>query len=170
MRRGLLYIGVPMVERYGLCILSDAYFERFPSPVMMQNKYESRPYYLAVREENGIVWLIPLSSQVDKYRRAILASEAKRGKNTCIYQYICRVKGKDSVFLIGDAIPVTDSYIVRPFTVGGKPFVVQDKIDIKAIQSRFAKYLSLVRQGKLIPCIDVLSIEKELLTDLNTSK
>lgn len=155
-----------MVDRYGLCILSDTYFERFKYPAMMQNKYESRPYFLALRQTNGIVWLIPLSSQVDKYRRAIHAEESKRGKGKCIYQYICRIKGNDSVMLIGDAIPVTDSYILRPFTVNGKAFVVQDKIDINAIKTRFSKYLALVRQGKLKPAIDILAIEKELLKDL----
>ena len=155
-----------MVKKYGLCILSDSYFERFPYSELMQNKYEARPYFLAVRNSNGIVWLIPLSSQVEKYRKAIEKTEAKRGSGNCIYQYICRVKGKDSVFLIGDAIPVTDKYILRPFTVKGIAYVMEDQADIKAIKSKLGKFLALVRQGKLKPMVDILQIERELLQEL----
>lgn len=155
-----------MVKECGLCILSDSYFERFPYSELMRNKYESRPYFLAVRNSKGIVWLIPLSSQVEKYRKAIEKTEAKRGSGNCIYQYICRVKGKDSAFLIGDAIPVTDKYILRPFRVGGIDYIVEDKADIKAIKSKFGKFLALVRQGKLKPMVDILQIERELLQEL----
>lgn len=155
-----------MIKTHGLYILSDDYFERYGQSEMMSNKYENCPYYLAIEGANGIIWLVPLSSKVEKYRLSIAADEKKYGKGKCIFHYIARVKGKDSAFLIGDAIPVIEKYLLRPFTVNGSPFVVEDEKDIKAIQSKLSRYLALVRNGRLKPYADILDIEKSLLKEL----
>ena len=149
------------IATYGLCIVSDQYFVDFPDIHHLSNKHEGRPYYLAVRNPNGIIWLIPLSSQVGKYRAKIKSDEAQYGES--VFHYITRFKGKDSAFLIGNAIPVTDAYIKRAFTVQGVPFVMQDQADIKIIRRKLSRYLSLVRVGKLKPAVDILAIENSLL-------
>lgn len=153
-----------MIDNHGLCVLSDRYFEQFKMFCHnrnMDNKSEKRPYYLAVRGDD-IMWLVPLSSKVDKYTLAIERYEQKHGKGNCIFYYIAKIKRKDSVFLIGDVIPVTEEYIKKPFTVGGKPFVIENTHIIKQIKSRLSRYLTLVRAGKLSPAVDILGIEKEL--------
>ena len=154
-----------MIKACGLYILSDEYFVKYGQFGMMSNKYENRPYYLALEGTNGIIWLVPLSSKVEKYRLSIAADEEKHGKGNCIFHYIARVKRRDSAFLIGDAIPVVEKYLLRPFMVNGAPFIVEDKQDVKAIQSKLARYLTLVRNGKLKPYVDILGIEKLLLAD-----
>lgn len=153
------------VEKNGLCIISDRYFDDFPSIRHMSNKHESRPYYLALHSENGIVWVIPLSSQVEKYREKIKADERKYGN--CLFYYISKFMGKDSAFLIGNVIPVTDDYIKKPFTIQGRPFVIEDKAELKKIQSKFKRYLVMVRQGKLKPAVDILKIEAMLINRKN---
>ena len=152
-----------MIEKYGLCILSDKYFQDFPYTELMQNKLESRPYFLAIREENGIIWLVPLSSQTEKYKAAIAKVEKQRGAGGDIYHYVCKVKGKESAFLIGNTIPVTEEYILRPFTVNGIPYVIKNKADIKEIRTRLAKFLALVRQKKIRPYVDIMEMERKLL-------
>ena len=142
----------------GLCKLSERYFE---NPNHVFNKHENRPYFLAMCSHNGIIWLIPLSSRIDKYRRKVEAEEEKYGDS--LFCHIARVKGTDSAFLIGNVIPVTEEYILGPFTMGGKPFVIQDKRDIKALKSKLSRYLALVRGGKLRPAVDILGIERILL-------
>lgn len=151
------------VAENGLCKLSDKYFEDFSNPRHVFNKQEKRPYFYAIRKENGIVWLVPLSSQVEKYQSKIQEDANKHRE--CIYYYIAKVKGNESAFLIGNAIPVTDKYIVGPFTVNDIPFVIKNKNDIKQIKSRLNKYLALVKRGKLSPAVDILSIEKSLLNN-----
>lgn len=148
------------VALYGLCVINDKYFEDFPSIRHMSNKHEARPYYLAVREENGIIWVIPLSSRVDKYRAKIAADEEKHRDS--IFYYISRIKGSESVFLIGNVIPVTADYVKKPFTVSGKPFVIENSSDIKKIKSKLSRYLTMVRRGMLHPAVDILSIERAL--------
>lgn len=127
----------------------------------MSNKHESRPYYLAVGEENGVVWVVPLSSRVEKYQAKIRADEEKHGD--CIFYYVATVKGKQSAFLIGNVIPVTEQYIKKPFTIKGVPFVIEDKKDIRKIQSKVKRYLTMVRYGKMRPAVDILKIERILL-------
>ena len=149
------------VETNGLCVISDQYFTDFPNIRHMSNKHEARPYYLAIHGENGIVWTIPLSSQVDKYQAKISSDEKKHGE--CIFYYIARVKGRQSAFLIGNVIAVVEAYIKKPFTIQGVPFVVEDKADIKKIQSKLKRYLTMVRYGKLRPAVDILGIERQLI-------
>lgn len=148
------------VSTYGLCIVSDQYFLDFPSVRHMSNKHEKRPYYLAIREKDGIIWLVPLSTQVEKYRAKIEADERKYRES--IFHYITKVKGNENAFLIGNAIPVTEKYIKKPFTIQGTPFVIQDKADIKQIGSKLKRYLAMVRHGKMSPAVDILAIEEEL--------
>lgn len=149
------------VAENGLCKISDRYFQDFSSPRHVFNKQENRPYFLAIRDVKGIVWLVPLSSQVEKYRAKIKSDEEKHGK--CIFHHIARVKGSENAFLIGNSIPVTEEYILGPFTMAGIPFVIENKADIKEIRSKLRRYLALVRQGKLHPAVDILSIEQKLL-------
>jgi hypothetical protein len=151
-----------MIVECGLYILSDQYFKDFPDDHHMWNKYESRPYYVAIKQDNGIIWLVPLSSQVEKYRQAIARDEQKYG--SCIFQYTTYLKGKETVFLIGDAIPVTEKYILRSFSVNGVPFVIQDREDIKQIHSKLSRFLALVLRKRLKPYVDIFSIEHALLT------
>lgn len=156
------------VERFGLCIISDKYFQDFPNIRHMSNKHEGRPYYLAVKAANGIVWVVPISSKVEKYQQKIRADEERHGES--VFQYIAKVKGEDRAFLIGNVIPVTAEYIKKPFTVGGVPFMIENREDRKQIQSKVSRYLSLVRNKKLHPAVDILGIERKLINRIKNQE
>ena len=149
------------LENGGLYIILDQYFEDYPNVRHMSNKHESRPYYLAIKEKTGVLWLIPLSSQTEKYKEKIKADERKHGE--CIYYYTTNLKGRESVFLIGNVIPASNKYIKKAFTVSGKPFVVRDKADLRKIKSKLSRYLAMVRRGVMDPAVDILKIEQELI-------
>ena len=61
----------------GLYTIKDKYFSDFKSDRHMHNKSEGRPYYLSIQMKNGIVWFIPLSSKVEKYKAKIAQDESK---------------------------------------------------------------------------------------------
>ena len=149
------------VSLHGLCVIDDQYFLDYPSVRHMSNKHEGRPYYLAVHEKDGIIWVVPLSSRVDKYGAKIKVDERKYGE--CIFYIIAKIKGRESALLIGNAIPVTEAYIKKPFTVAGIPYIVENKQVVKEIKSKLSRYLALVRKGKMKPAVDILAIEKKLL-------
>ena len=152
------------VQQNGLCIIRDQYFLDFPSTRHMDNKHERRPYYLAVKEENGIIWVVPISHKVDKYREKMARDSLKHGDS--VFCHIGKIKGEERAFLTGNVIPVSKEYIKNPFTIQGIPYVVQDKRDIREIQTKTRKYLALVRIGKLRPCVDILGIEQALLNKM----
>lgn len=154
--------------KYGFYKVKDKYFSDFPSDRHMYNKAEGRPYYLALTDESGIIWLIPISSKVEKYKAKIASDEKKFGE--CLTCHIIRFMSQERVALIGNMIPVIPEYIKGEFTILGKHYVVQDNTSIKAIKKRCSRYLSLVRGGKLHPYVDILSIEKILLHKLNNAE
>lgn len=155
-----------MVNNCGLYIVSDDFFAKYdPEHKLMLNKNEHRPYYCGLTLSSGIVWLVPLSSRVDKYQKSISLIELKRGKGSCVFYYIAKVKSEERAFLIGDAFPCTEKYIKKPFTIAGQPYVVQNKNDVVAIRKRLSRFLSLVRSGKLHPNADIIAIEKSLLRE-----
>ena len=92
-----------MIKKCGLYTVKDEYFIRFDTHgQMMDNKYARRPYYCGIQADDGILWLIPLSSKVEKYSLAIQRYEDKCGKGNCLFYYIAKLKGRESAFLIGD--------------------------------------------------------------------
>lgn len=151
---------------YGLYKVKDQYFSDFPSPDdrYMHNKAENRPYYLSVQEVNGITWLLPLSTQVDKYRSRIESDEARYGE--CIRYHLLDFMGGERAVLIGNMIPVIPEYIKGEYTIARQHYVVKNGKTIKAIQKRVKKYLALVRRGKLKPYVDILGTEAKLLEKL----
>ena len=58
----------------------------------------------------GIYWIIPLSSQIDKYKR-IVENKEKVGKPCDIIHIVKLDDSRQSAFLIQDMFPITDEYI-----------------------------------------------------------
>lgn len=78
---------------HGLYFIKDQYFYDFPSKHWMLNKGEKRPHYYALKDNSGIVWMIPMSSQVENYRQkiarerklSVLSYRPDRGKRKSVY-------------------------------------------------------------------------------------
>lgn len=153
---------------HGLCIIEDCYFSDFPSIRHMDNKHESRPYYLAVQGSDKIIWMVPISHQVEKYKGKIARDEQRHGHS--IFCCVGKIKGEERAFLTGNVIPVTEAYIKRPFTVNGVPYIIQDKELIKQIQYNVGRYIALVRQGRLSPAVDIIGIERVLLNRMKNDE
>ena len=77
--------------------------------------------------------------------------------------------GEERAVLIGNMIPVIPKYIKGEFTISGYHYIVRDAAAVKAIKKRSSRYLSLVRNGKMRPYVDIISIEKRLLNILENS-
>lgn len=146
---------------YGLYKVKDEYFDKYENEHFTDNKAEKRPYYLSFKDKDGIIWLIPLSSQVGNYRLKIDKDVQNRGE--CLFYHIAPIHQTDRVFLIGNMFPITSEYISGEYTYCNIHYIVKNKETIKEIRKRASKYLTLVKQGKLKPNIDILSIKNDLL-------
>lgn len=152
----------------GLYNVKDAYFDEFKgyasssSGNFCDNKKEKRPYFFAFKASNGIIWFIPLSTQVGKYEDKIQRYEEK-GKE-CIFYCTGMIGKEKNAFLIGDMFPITEKYIKKEYFKFGSHYIVQNEYMLKEIHKKASRYLSLVKQGKLRPFVDILSIEQKLLS------
>lgn len=148
------------VTQHGMYILKDTYFQKYDlQHKMMDNKHESRPHYFAI-ELDSVLWMIPISSKVDKYKDKIQKIECNGRK--CIYYHIGVIAGRECAFLIGDMIPVVQEHVLREYTISNVHYVVRDEALNRKITSKAKRFLLLARQGKIKPYTDILTIEKQL--------
>ena len=151
------------MEPCGLYIIKDQFFEDFKDYGLLYNKNQARPHYYALKDPDGILWMIPLSSQIENCRKKIERDEARRGRGNCIRFHIGIIAGKEEAFKICDMIPVDESYIEREWLLNSIPYVVRnDKLNRK-LYSKAMRYLKLVEQGQMHNEHDILGIKRVLL-------
>lgn len=160
------------MNKYGFYILKDEFFTKFNDPYMKGNKFENRPHYYCFQDESdGIYWVIPLSSQIKKFK-AIIKSKQEKHK-PCDIIYICKLgTDKENAFLIQDMFPITEKYIKRSFDVGNKPLTLVNEKDRKIIEQKAKRILNLINHGiKFTPMqADVIKIKHALLQELKSEK
>jgi hypothetical protein len=96
--------------------------------------------------------MIPISSQVSKYKNYYNAKMAKYKR--CDTITFGKVLGKEKAFLIQNMCPVTSSYIKNEYIDGAFEQVLLDKAK---------RVLALQRKGVKLIFPDVLGIEAKLL-------
>lgn len=151
------------IKTSGLYIISDKFFKDYPNDRYMDNKGESRPHYYAIQDKDGLFWMIPLSNQVEKYRSKINDTEKNHGTGSCFMYCIAPIHGQIRAILICDMFPVSKEYILRPYTIGGQPYVIQNKNIQKMIRTKAMRYLSLVKRGILNSPLNILETKRKLL-------
>ena len=57
--------------RNGFYIIKDSFFSDMSAPYLKGNKKQNRTHYYCFEDSNynGIYWMIPLSSRIDKYKK-----------------------------------------------------------------------------------------------------
>ena len=155
------------IINYGLYIVDDKYFTRFPNSALMQNKGNARPNYFAFQDRDGIYWMLPLSTQVANYRAKLAREEQKCGAGNCVYFAFAQIAGIERVVLTGNMFPVTPEYILRPYEINGVAYVLRNQNAIKEIAQKAKRYLKLIEAGKVADRAGILKIKKSLLTNAN---
>jgi hypothetical protein len=152
-----------MVEN-GLYRISDAYYIDFPHDKHIHIK-NGRPFYYVIKDNHGIYWFIPLSTQVETYRKKIRSVEIKRGEGRCLAFHIGIITGREMAFRICDMIPVTEKYIDGAFEKYGSHYIVKDKALITAINRKARNYINLLKCGQMYSQVDALAIREKLIAN-----
>lgn len=147
----------------GLYTVKDQFFSDFPGYPYMDNKEGKRPYFYLLKDRDNIFWMIPMSSQVETYKRKISREEEKRGKGNCILFHTGIIAGIERAFSICDMFPVTEDYINAPFTIGPTHYIVRDEELKRAIHSRATKFLRLVEQNRLHSALNIMDTKRKLI-------
>ena len=148
-----------------VCHIKDEFFDMMNDEKLMQNKENgrSRPaYYFAEDSETSLIWVIPMSTKVDKFREVQKRQERKYGSSMGVY--IAKYDGKESVFLIQNMYPVMPSYISHIHTRNGNPIPVSHKT-MKEVNKRAKKALALYKRGCNTLFADIEHIKATMLDE-----
>lgn len=159
-----------MVENR-LYFIKDEYFEKYycednkPNKESDEEGEHKRPCYYAFKEDN-IYWMIPISSEIEKYEYEYQKSIDRYGFcDTIAFVY---VKGNKNAALIQNMIPITEKYIETVYTYFGTdiPVEVNEKKK-KELNAKARKVVRFARIGKKLTFTPILDFEKRLLDELS---
>lgn len=154
---------MPEIKENGLYNIAPKYFIDFPDPNWLDHKNGCRPYYYAIKDNDGILWLIPLSTQVENYRSKLEREEMKYGKGNCVYYFLGEVLGREQVFLISDMFPISSEYITKPFIVASTPVIIRNSNLVYSVRVKALKFLKLVSDKKIKSKYDIMGIKRALI-------
>ena len=126
--------------------IKDDFFKVVNDEKLMTNHEcgRKRPTYFTIKDEE-ILWFIPLSSKVDKYKKIIDNKIKKYGK--CDTILIRKILGNDSVVLLQNAFPTLEKYIDHVHVLeNGKPAKVIETLKDE-IFDKFIYLLKLKSKG-----------------------
>ena len=151
--------------------IKDTFFDVIDDKELMQNKENGtkRPCYFCFKskENDKIIWFIPVSTKVDKYKKIYekkIETQKKLGKkpaiDTIVFGYVSNTY---STFLIQNMFPVTEEYIENQYIKNNVAITLSNKLQQEIIL-KANKVLELYKHGmKNIIFPDIDKILKQLL-------
>jgi len=156
------------IETGYLYHIKNEFFDIVNDDSLMTNheRGKKRPTYFTIKD-GDILWFIPISSKVDKYKRIVNRKIEKFGFcNTII---IDKVIDGEAAILIQNAFPTLEKYIDHIHTVDGKPAKISEPLE-KNILDNFEDLLKLKKRGINLFFTDIDKIKKQMLEELEYSK
>lgn len=151
------------MKRTGFYVIKDDFFIDMNDPNLKGNKRGNRPHYYCFKDSDNIFWMIPLSSQIEKYKNII--EKREKSNASCDILHIVKLDNdKESAFLIQDMFPITNKYIQREYTIAGNHLMLTSEHEAKSIEKKARKVLALLKRGiKFTPTQpNILSILNKL--------
>lgn len=159
------------MEENRLYFIKKEYFNTYKCNEISKDKEtneqgeHNRPCYYAFKE-GEIYWMVPISSQVEKYEAIYNKSVKKYGE--CVGISFVYIKGNKNVALIQNMIPVTQKYIDKLYEYAGtdKPIEINEKKK-KEINAKARKVVRFARRNVKMTFTPIIDFEKRLLEELN---
>ncbi len=147
--------------------IKDEFFDRVNGNGLMINHENghSRPSYLAIKDEM-ILWFIPLSTKIDKYKSIIDKKVKKYG--SCKTILIKKIAGRNQAILIQNAFPTLEKYVQSRHTIDGKIVKISSAVQREIIDN-FEYMLSLKSNGLNLFFTDIDFIKGLMFKELETS-
>lgn len=147
--------------------IKDAFFDMVQDKYLMSNKENGnyRPHFYAIQDKKNqaLYWMIPISSQVDKYKSIIEKKKRKYGKcNTIV---IGKFAGKENAFLIQNTFPVIAKFLDHIYTIENKPVTVHKELN-RVLVENLREVLALYNRGINLIYTDVAKIKAAMEQEL----
>ena len=130
--------------------------------LLNHEKGKTRPTYFIIKD-GDILWFIPLSSKIQKYKNIYNNKIRKYGR--CDSILIEKVFDEDSAILIQNAFPTLEKYIDHVHTRNGKPALVPITLQEK-IYKKFIRLLELKERGIDLFFTDIDKIKEKMLNEI----
>ena len=159
------------IEQGKFYFIKDEFFELVKDKELCQNneKGNKRPCFYCFRDKKfeKLIWFIPISSKVEKYKKIYNKKMKRNGVvDTIAFSY---VEGEERAFLIQNMFPTTRKYIVEKYVRQNRDVKVNEKFK-KELESKANKVLILVEKGNnKIVFPDIKNIKEILLKDLENN-
>ena len=130
--------------------IEDVFYNSLPNCGLMTNKgTNGRPCHYCFEYDN-YYWMIPISSQIDKYRSIYNHKITKYGR--CDGIRFGYVNGEERAFLIQNCFPVTEKYVKNEYRINNNttPVTISKKLS-KELNRLLRKIIRLYKNGKNIP-------------------
>ncbi len=139
--------------------IKDKFFDKVQDKYLMSNKENGnyRPHFYAIQDKKNqaLYWMIPISSQVEKYKFIIEKKKRKYGKcNTII---IGKFAGKENAFLIQNTFPISAKFFDHIHTVENKPVTVHNELN-RILTENLREVLALHNRGIRLIYTDIEKI------------
>lgn len=147
--------------------IKDEFFDVVNDENIMTNheRGKKRSTYFTIKGKD-ILWFIPLSSKVEKYKKIVDKKIEKFG--FCNTILIEKVFNNDAAILLQNAFPTLEKYIDHVHTVDNKPAKVPEKLS-KIILENFEDLMNLKKRGINLFFTDIDKIKKQMLEELKTA-
>lgn len=142
--------------------IKDEFFDKINDKSLMTNHENghARPTYFTIKDKD-ILWFIPLSSKVEKYKKIVDNKMKRYGR--CDTILIRKVLGKDAAILLQNAFPTLEKYIDHPHLLeNGKPAKVVETLKEEILQN-FEYLLKLKSKGFNLFFTDIDKIKEKLI-------
>lgn len=124
---------------------------------------KTRPTYFCIKDDDlEILWFIPMSSKVKKYK--VIRDEKIKKYGSCDTILIKKFLGKNSVFLLQNMFPTIEKYVDHIHTINGKEVKVIKSVE-REIKISFNKVMTLIKKGHNIIFTDVKSDLRKMLIE-----
>lgn len=151
--------------------INDDYFAKVQDDKLMQNKENGtyRPTFLCLEDRNnpGLLWVVPMSTRVEKYQ-AIRDKQIEK-RRECLSIVIGEYDGRQAAFLLQNMFPITEKYLDHIHTRNGNPVPVKHSI-AQEVRTNMQKLRQLIYRGKQVVFPDVRRLEKLMLEELQEAK
>ncbi|MCL2874163.1 MAG: hypothetical protein FWE29_04445 [Defluviitaleaceae bacterium] len=150
--------------------IKDSYFEAVNDDKLMRNHEGGayRPTYFCLKDKKtGLLWIVPMSSRVDKYQ-AIVDRDIKRyGK--CLKIFVGEYANKPNAFLFQNIFPIIPKYISHIHTIGQNPVPVNERLQA-LLDMNFREIKRLHKRGAKLIFPDIDRLEEIMLNELAANK
>ncbi len=145
--------------------IKDEYFKKVNDPNLMQNKENGnyRPTFYCMRDQKtSLLWLVPLSSRVEKYLSIYEKQQKKYGN--CLTIVMGEYDGKPAAFLLQNMFPITEKYLDHMHTRNNNPVPVKFSIQSE-VRTKMKRILQLHARGKKIVFSDISKLQTLMLNE-----